>query len=327
VPFREKPKRFNPPEGFVASANNRVVDDTFPHVITRWGFAVSYRIDRINELLESNDTITVEKMKEFHRDTFTHLYGDMKPAIRVLDENRDQLNSRENKALDILMAWDGRMDIDSGAAAILDSFYLSLARGIFYDEMGKDLFKRFFSSKMISQQAFRQVLEDPDNPWYDLNETERKEGFRDVVLAAFRDAVGVLRVEIGRDPSKWTWGEVHSITLKHPLGRMWVVDAVFKLNSGPYPVPGSFHTIPQFMYRQTDPFEVVHGPSQRHIYTPADWDLSRSMIPTGTSGIPGSPYYCDQAPGFMKGEYHDDPFSQEAVEKAARHSLILRPQE
>lgn len=325
VPFSEKPKRFNPPEGFVASANNRTVDERFPHVITRWGFAVSYRIERINELLNSHEKITVETMKKFHNDTFTHLLGEMEPAIRVLNENRDQLSGRENKALDILMAWDGRMDIESGAAAVLDSFYLSLARGIFYDEMGKDLFNRFFSSKMISQQAFRQILKDPDNPWYDFNETKKKEGFREVVLSAFRDAVGVLRVEMGRNPAKWRWGDVHSITLKHPLGRMWVVDAIFKLNSGPYPVPGSFHTIPQFMYRQAKPFEVVHGPSQRHIYTPGEWDRSLSMIPTGTSGIPGSPYYCDQAPGFMKGEYHDDPFSSEAVEKAARYRLTLWP--
>jgi penicillin amidase len=56
----------------------------------------------------------------------------------------------------------------------------------------------------------------------------------------------------------------------------------------------------------------------------ADWDASLTVIPKGVSGNPASPHYCDQTQMYLEGRYHGDLFSRKAVEKGARHILVLK---
>lgn len=119
----------------------------------------------------------------------------------------------------------------------------------------------------------------------------------------------------------WTWGKLHRLTSEHPVGKVAIMDWVFDLNRGPNPMPGSYHTIPQFPYNNEKPFEIGHWPSQRHVFKPGDWDNSRAVIPTGISGIPGSPYSCDQTALYVKGDYHQNPFSTAALEKAGKYRM------
>jgi penicillin amidase len=70
---------------------------------------------------------------------------------------------------------------------------------------------------------------------------------------------------------------------------------------------------------------VNHGASHRHIFTTANWDESKTVIPTGTSGIPASPFYLDQTEMYLNNQYHADPFSKAEVEKAAKFSMKVVP--
>jgi penicillin amidase len=72
-------------------------------------------------------------------------------------------------------------------------------------------------------------------------------------------------------------------------------------------------------------FRSVHGASERHIFNAADWDKSLTIIPTGTSGIPGSPFYLSQTDTYINNGFYVDPFTEEAVEAAKKYEMILRP--
>ncbi|MBS3742324.1 MAG: penicillin acylase family protein, partial [Candidatus Cloacimonetes bacterium] len=61
----------------------------------------------------------------------------------------------------------------------------------------------------------------------------------------------------------------------------------------------------------------------RHVYSLANWDSSRTVIPTGTSGIPSSRYYCDQTRTYVKNQYHGDLFSKRAVKQNVRHQMTI----
>jgi penicillin amidase len=110
----------------------------------------------------------------------------------------------------------------------------------------------------------------------------------------------------------------------HPLGSVGLVEKLFKVNRGPYSVGGSFHTVSPYSYPTGRSYIANSGASERHIFDPADWDRSLTVIPTGTSGIPASPHYMDQTPLYLENMYHRDLFSREAVEASAKYKAIFR---
>jgi penicillin amidase len=65
--------------------------------------------------------------------------------------------------------------------------------------------------------------------------------------------------------------------------------------------------------------------SYRQIIDLADFDRSLSVITTGNSGNPASPFYRDQAEMWRTGGYHPAPFSRTAVEEASLGRFILTP--
>ena len=163
------------------------------------------------------------------------------------------------------------------------------------DELGPALFGDFLAQGYILHMAIERLWRDRDSDWYDdVATTDRREGFDDIVRRSFVAAVERLRSELGDDPAAWRWGAIHRLPLEHPLGSVAILDRVFRFNRGPFPVGGSWHTVSPYQFKYTDPYKVYHGASHRHIYTPADWDGSLTVIPTGTCGVPASPHYCDQ---------------------------------
>ena len=70
---------------------------------------------------------------------------------------------------------------------------------------------------------------------------------------------------------------LHQLTLMHPMGGVSIVDKLFKVNRGPYPVGGSFHTVCPYTYPLDGSFIADHGASERHIFNPAEWDASLTV--------------------------------------------------
>ena len=99
---------------------------------------------------------------------------------------------------------------------------------------------------------------------------------------------------------------------------------MFKPNLGPYAIGGSFHTVAPYSYPVGKNYLVNHGASQRHVFSTANWDESKTVIPTGTSGIPASPYYGNQTELYLNFKYHDDAFTKEAVELRMKYKAVFK---
>ncbi len=123
---------------------------------------------------------------------------------------------------------------------------------------------------------------------------------------------------------KMKWGDIHTLNLLQPLGKVKILDFIFNLNRE-YSVGGSYHTVSPYSYNFEIPYAASHGASHRHIYNTADYDKSFSIIPTGISGIPSSKHYCDQSEMYVKGIYHEDYVSRELVEKKAVYKMVFKP--
>ncbi len=324
VPFEELPHSFNPENGAVSSANNRTVGDEFPFYISNWFFP-STRIDRIRQMLDEKERFSAEDFKRMQADQKSVLVASILDIVLPEMERSDLPTDLENEALRLLSAWDGVLSKTSAEASIFETFLWVFAENLMADEMGDDLYGEFLESSLLREYAIQNVMDARDSLWCDdIDTPETVETFTDIVQKSFREAIAYLRDHHGRNPDDWQWGKIHRLTLVHPMGSVKILDWLFRFNSGPYEAGGSSHTVCPYSYPLGEPFDVTWGASHRHIYTPANWDESLSVIPTGVSGIPASPHYCDQTQLYLANRYHPDYFSRDMVEKNARYTMIIR---
>jgi penicillin G amidase len=326
VPFEALPYTFNPAEGVVSSANNRTADSSYPYHISDW-FAMHYRIDRIREMLAAKPRLSLEDFMAMQTNQKSRLVAELLPVLlSYLTSRSGELTDLEQKALGILASWDGEMRQDAPAPAIFDTVYITCARNLLAGEMGHDLTDEYLSKSYPVRHAMHNIWLKTDSAWADnIHTPDVQESMSDIMHQSFGEAVAALAEKLGRDPHKWQWGSIHTLTLSHPLGSVAILDTLFDLNRGPFPAPGSFHTVAPYAYKVNAPFDVKHGASQRHVYDLSDWDNSRVIIPTGSSGIPSSPFYCSQAQMYMNGQYRQDLFTLERISAAAAHTLVLVP--
>jgi penicillin amidase len=90
-------------------------------------------------------------------------------------------------------------------------------------------------------------------------------------------------------------------------------------------MPGSYHTVCPYTYSFQNLYKTNHGASHRHVFDLSNWDMSKTVIPTGTSGIPASRFYCDQTNLYISNQYHNDPFSPEKIKEATKFEMKIQP--
>lgn len=316
------PNSFNPPEGFVSSANNRVAGEHYPFFISHWP-EVPYRIDRIRQLLSMQDNMGIPHMKAIHLDKYSLMYEDFKPLMTAILNNAG-LTDIEQDAYKVFKSFDGELDKEASAPAILEAFYMAYLENTMGDELDSLHYDMVMRSSSFVRNFVLNTWGRSDSPWMDDVNTPKIEGFNDMVVKSFKDAVAALTEDMGKKVEDWKWGDIHTLTLEHPMGGVKILDRFFSLNRGPYRLGGDCFNVGPFVYRYYDPYKIKHGPSHRHIFTTDDWDRSQTVIPTGTSGIPKSPFYCDQTELYINGKYHADYVSKYLIRENAAYRMTIK---
>ena len=140
IPFDRLPHTYNPPAGFVATANNRVVGPDYPYLISN-DWAPPYRAQRITDLIEqfsAGDKISVDDMAAIQADRTSLQVPELLPFLLSVPPADD----RQRQAIAYLQDWQGELALDSVAAAIYESWMLHLERAIFEDDLRGDLYRR-----------------------------------------------------------------------------------------------------------------------------------------------------------------------------------------
>jgi penicillin amidase len=216
------------------------------------------------------------------------------------------------------------MAADSPAAALFHLFYQELLRRSFrppLERAAPGLFARYFGTLHLAVPAADSALFATDGGWPLAGGCP---GVERCLAAAWDEAARRL----GPDPRGWRWGTLHRLTLYHALGRGagWVprlLNRLFGLNRGPFPVPGDGMTVNLAAFSLVAPFEVAAGPSLRQIVDLADPEASRWILPGGASGDPRSPHYADQVDEWLRGATRPmRVLADEAVERACALRLV-----
>lgn len=315
----------DPPEGYLVAANQAVTPSGVgPFLTGDWDYG--YRSQRIHTLIDEamseGTPIDVALTGEMQLDTWSPFADELVPALLAAPVD----DAFTEEAVDLLRDWDGRQTADSSAAAYFASVWSTLLELTFQDDLPESVWPDGGSRWL---QVVVNLLEDPDNPWWDDRTTVNVVESRDELLSrALETARLELTVELGKDTRDWEWGRLHTVAPRHAvLGGETVPAPVRELvNPEPLGMPGGSSIVNATAWdAASGSFEVTAGPAMRMVVDLGDLDASTWVTVTGTSGHPGSVHYTDQLDAWAHGRTFAWPFSERAVREAAGRELTLRP--
>ncbi len=316
IPFDDLPRAFNPPQGYIVTANNAVVKPDYPYFLSM-DWAPGYRARRIVELIEADSSISLADIQAIQGDNSPIYAQDVLPYLLTLSSDDPRLA----EALDLLRNWDGQAVRDSAGAALFEAFRLHLIDLTFGDELGEQLLRRARSTAGV---ALIGLLADEASTWFDDVTTPQVETRDDILLQALEDAVEELTETLGRNMNRWRWGDLHTATFENQsLGQSGIgpIEAIF--NRGPVAVDGTIATVNNTGYSPSHPYGVTVVPSYRQIVDLGDFTRSVSMHTTGQSGHPYHPHYGDMIDPWRNIEYHPMLWERADVEADAEGVLVL----
>jgi penicillin amidase len=322
--WAELPHRTDPPGGLIVTANNRPAADLDPSLAGGY-WEPPYRATRIAQLLEGSSRLRAEDMARIQTDDLS-LQAAGLVARLVRPHAATFADPRARRVAEMLLAWDGRMAVDSAAAVAFHLFYQELLRQIFrpsLEQHAPGLYARYFGTLHLAVPAADRALFGADG-------VGRCEPPGHAVEQCLAGAWDEAARRLGPDPPGWRWGALHRVTLFHALGRgpgqiSRLLDWLFGLNRGPFPVPGDGMTVNLAAFSLVSPFEVAAGPSLRQIVDLADPEASRWILPGGASGDPRSPHYADQVEDWLRGATRPMRFlTEEAADRGCALRLIPR---
>lgn len=300
IPFEEMPHAENPASGSIATANHKVVPDSYPHLLTH-DWPPPDRARRIEAMLAGRSGLTVDDMKRMQLDTFYEPVKHDQPILVAAIKPETDL---EKQALAALAAWNGRFDVDEIGPAVYQAWGRFLGAEIF-DEFDPDLTQRAGPLVFSQSEMLRDLFDRPDDPLFDDRRTKGVVETRDDILRrTFPMAVEWLSQRFGPDPERWKWGRIHYSALLHqPLGPIPVVGNLF--SGGRFDLPGDAGTVNSIASDgERQPFRAVFGVSQRFIADFSDLGRSLAVNSTGACAHLRCPDRDAETIRWARGEYH-----------------------
>jgi penicillin amidase len=293
IPFAELPRRLDPPDGAFVNANNRIVADDYPYLLTA-DWEPPHRARRIVEMLGADDRHDLASFARLQADQLSLLARDLLPLLLEAEPPSEAAAAAQAR----LAAWDHVMRADAAEPLVFAAWYRELSRLIYADELG-ELFPAYWG---VRPQFMEHVLR--RRPvWCDDVGTTVVETCALQAAKALDLALADLARRFGDEPAAWRWGEAHPARMRHPvfadqplLARLFAIEQ---------PSGGDSVTVNVGHYRtadEADPFASVHAASYRGLYDLGELERSRFIASTGQSGNPLSPHYRDLAELWARGE-------------------------
>ncbi|NMB82287.1 MAG: penicillin acylase family protein [Ignavibacteria bacterium] len=337
VPYEEMPKLFNPAQNFIASANNKTVNNFRYHISNVW--EPSSRIERITELLKSRNLHSVKDFENYQMDFYSPYAKEIVPYILNAFKDAKITDNNLKIALELLNNWNFEMDASSQVPTIYLHFFHQLIKNIFEDELGNDLLKEYVILANVPYRIIQKYLKGNSSPFFDNIKTPQVETRDDIIRQSLVDALIELESKFGKEISSWQWGSIHKVKFKHMFsGASSILDKLIDI--GPYEIGGDGTTVFNTEYsfseiyekdrdfskpRRSEPYQNILGPSMRYIFDFGDSDYLQMILPTGQAGHFRNPHYKDMTDMWLKGKYKRIPLNEENFIKSSKHLLKLIP--
>jgi penicillin G amidase len=285
----EKPSIVNPRDGFLWSANQRMLSGAGAEVLGGSGYSVDGRAwrlrQRLDELVRVNETSMLELQLDEATPALVRWRGLL---LDTLDSAVVGDDSVRLQARCLAAEWEGAAAMDSEGHALVRNFRLEVIRSVmkrvlkpYHDAGGRIGFWRL----PVDEAVWRLVNEQPS--W---GIDPQLGSWRAELLAALDAAI--LRSG-GEELGQRAWGELNRLTMRHPIsfGAPWLGRWI--------DLPSAPQSGDTFSLRVAAP---GFGSTQRLVVAPGREDRAILHMPGGQSGHPLSPHYRDQHRAWLKGE-------------------------
>jgi penicillin amidase len=292
IPPEALPRIVDPPGGYIATANNRLVGNGYPFVIGH-SFSNGYRAYRIRQVLAAGAKLTEQDLLALQLDTtggFYEFYRQL--ALSLLDEATLRNDLLLQDAAAALHDWNGRMDPGSQGIGILVQWRKALARTVFAPLVSRCVqADRSFAYNWRQQETPLRALLTERSPA--TLPVRSYADWRALLLGTLRQTVVGLKEEYGTsDLSDLTWGRLNRVELQHPFSRgMEAAGLVLDMPE----IPGACNSFCVKVLHD------VHGASERMVVSPGHPADGILHMPGGQSGHPFSPHYRDQQAAWTEG--------------------------
>jgi penicillin amidase len=307
LPFDLMPYAFDPPSGFLATANSRVTADNAPIRLTN-EWADPYRIERIYKLLDGRDHLTPADLLAVQTDVYSEVDQELAHRFAYAIEHTPSADDRLRQAAALMRSWDGRLTTDSAAASLVTKARYALWPMILEPKLGKEIAAEYHWAE--SNFAEEEIIMHASPDWLPPSYKNWDELLTDAVRKGMKDG------HAPADVARWSYGSWHVVDIEHPL--VVFLPLIGRVaGTGEQPLSGDTTTVKQV--------GRAFGPSQRFTMDWSNIDGSTENIVLGESGNPFSPYFRDQWNDWYNGTTFALPFTPAAVAAQTRHTLRLLP--
>ena len=129
----------------------------------------------------------------------------------------------------------------------------------------------------------------------------------------------------GPDPAQWRWGDLHRVSIAHPLSASPEIAAAFPKIDGGRSGGDSYTVCARGVNPGRGNFNVMHGASYLVVADVGAWDNSRVLLLPGQSADPRSPHYRDWYQDWLAGAMQPLWFSKIAVDAHTVTRTVLAP--
>ncbi|HBF81963.1 MAG TPA: penicillin acylase family protein [Streptomyces sp.] len=360
IPFDELPYEYNPERGYIVTANQAVIDDSYKHMLTKdWGYGA--RSQRINDLIQKKiddgGKVSTDDMQSMQMDNQSAIAAKLVPKLVKIGISDKSVREAQK----LLEGWDYTQESDSAAAAYFNGVWRNILKLAFGNKLPKELRPKGEclnvrpaagtgpvdeQNKLVREcgqrdpdtaqpdggdrwyEVVESILDDPDNEWWKVPAQGREEAIdnRDQLFArAMEDARWELTAKLGKDISTWNWGRLHQLTLRNQTLGTEGPDLLQRaLNRGPWNLGGGEAAVNATGWNAAGGYGVIWVPSMRMVVNVGDWDKSRWINLTGASGHAFSAHYTDQTDKWADGELLDWSYGKGAVDKSTVDTLTLK---
>ena len=325
ISFENNPQMINPKIGVIITANNLPTANKIESIPRLDGyFRSTDRAHRIYQLLDKQEKWSTEELKKIQNDDF--LFSGLSINMEIITALKPfavQFSNVESKAYELLKKWDGYMPVDSKGASIFQLTIYHVLKSVLEPTLGKDYF-RIYMNNLDHWDFFKNFIFKKIVP-FQVDSLRSNEELRDkLIYNGFENAVNEIKDKLGEDNNNWDWGNIHTITYEHPLGKLSPLDYIFNL--GPFPIPGANNVINKSMSTPGNhDYKVSSLPSTRRLIDIGSPENSYSILPSGNSGNFWSDHYDDQLNLFLNGKYRKINFSKGLINSNLSHELLLIP--
>ncbi|MBB3995619.1 penicillin amidase [Sulfitobacter undariae] len=301
----------NPAQGFVHSANEMNLPDTWDHDKSPVGYEwfVDGRADRVAQVIAAGDAGDIAASCALQTDSFSAL------ALRLIALLPDDGST---PAVSLLRNWDGYAETGSSAALLFELWLSSHLRPALLNKIAPDPELRKYLVPGNITTVVR--LLEGEHAGLSARAGLAEDAARDMFLIqTLTQAWDATRAQYGDAPDNWRWGDLHKGWFDHA---MTPVKAGFDV--GPLDKGGSNSSVMLAYYDASD-YRVRIGASVRMVVDVGAWDNSVWINAPGQSGIPTDPHYQDLAALWAEGQYVPMLYSTEAVDAATQQTFDLLP--